>query len=93
MSDIEVEPGLIVRFPRREPVFSEGVEIGLLLADLASERAEIVRLLSPGTIGQARAIAERFGYRCLVGEGGEAGERVELRCLKRGLKPRLSVVR
>ena len=62
MRYIEVEDGLRVRFPGRGEEFNEGIEIGLLVAQLAQGGREFGRLISTANLEQARDVAGRFGY-------------------------------
>ena len=63
MRRIHVEDGLSVRFPGRSEEFNEGVEIGMLAVLMSSGQRGFTRWLSPANLEQARAIADRMGYR------------------------------
>ena len=68
MRRIHVEDGLSVRFPGRSEEFNEGVEIGMLAVLMSSGQRGFTRWLSPANLEQARAIADRMGYRLTAGE-------------------------
>lgn len=91
MTHVEVEDGLQVRFPGRSESFVEGVEIGLLLAELASGQADILRRMRPASIEQAREVAAGFGYRLSVTETIDGWS--EIHCTNRRSRPRLTLVR
>ncbi len=63
MRYIDVVPGLRLRFASRDENFDEGVEIGLLAAQLASGIVEFTMMLAAGTLDQARMLATNMGYR------------------------------
>lgn len=90
MRRIEIETGLSLRFPGRSAEFDEGVEIGLLAANLAMSRAEFTLHLSPATLDQARALAERFGYRVHTCSADD--ERIEVVFLTGRRRPKLTLV-
>ena len=66
MRHIHVVPGLRLRFAGRDETFNEGVEIGLIAAQLASGIAEFTMTLAAGTLDQARMLATNMGYRLHV---------------------------
>ena len=66
MRHIHVVPGLRLRFAGRDETFNEGVEIGLLAAQLASGIAEFTMTLAASTLDQARMLATQMGYRLHV---------------------------
>ena len=85
MRQIRVVPGLNLRFIGRDEVFNEGVEIGLLAAELASGAAEFSMTLGVGTLDQARALATGMGYRVHLVTANEAT--VELTFLTGSRRP------
>lgn len=87
---VEVQDGLRVRFPRRDPSFIEGVEIGLALAEMAHGPAEIVRTLRSGSVEQAEELARHFGYRCQT--MSQDRRSTTLRFLGRQARPKLRLV-
>lgn len=91
MTEIEVEDGLSVRFPGRETAFLEGVEIGLLLAEMVEGPMDVIRRVRSSNAAQARELATSFGYRTVT-VGDDRAELVEMHFTKRRLKPRLLVV-
>ena len=91
MRRIQVEDGLSLRFPGRGPEFDEGVEIGVLAAHLAARQAEFTLCLADSSLDQARALADRFGYRvhaCPVDDGRSA-----MTFLTGRRRPKLTLVR
>jgi hypothetical protein len=68
MRDVEVEEGLVVRFPGRSDDFVEGIEIGLLLAALALGAGQVERWMPIATVAQAEALATRMKYFTSLGE-------------------------
>lgn len=91
MIAVEVEEGLSLHFAGRSIEFAQGVEIGLLAADLAAGRDYVVRLMSEGSIEQAEKLIAGFGYRVLARRSDNG--RVELSCTNQAFRPRLSIVR
>jgi hypothetical protein len=89
-SMIEVEDRLRIRFPGREAAFVEGVEIGLVLADLAQGYPDIVRKFRPGSVVQVQELARHFGYRCLT--LSQDRRSTTIRLLGRQIRPKLRVV-
>ena len=63
MRQIHIVPGLRLRFAGQSEVFNEGVEIGLLAANMAAGISEFAATLAPNTLEQARALARAMGYR------------------------------
>lgn len=90
MRRIEIEDGLTVRFPGREGEFADGVEIGVLAALMGMGVPVIARAVALSNIEQARALAEKLGYRLVVRPACGETVRVELRRL--GVRPQLKVV-
>jgi hypothetical protein len=90
MRQIQVEDGLRVRFPGRDDAFDEGVEIGLLLASMASGRPRIAARISEATLDQARDLGVLMGYRIVV-EQTEA-KFLEITCCSGRSRPALALV-
>lgn len=90
MRKITIEEGLTLRFPARDASFSEGVEIGMLAALMALGFADIARPIAPGSVEQARALAEGFGYRLI--ETGRGDESVSVLLTRRAARPSLRVI-
>ena len=67
MRRIHVEDGLALRFPGRGEEFNEGVEIGILTALMNLGLKGFTHRISIENIEQARAIAEKLGYRLTTG--------------------------
>ena len=92
MNKIEVEDGLRIRFPGREDLFCEGVEVGLIIGLLASLTPEFDRLIESSTVEQAAALAVKFGYRiCALVPTANAKVRVTF--TNRPKRPQLRIVR
>lgn len=91
MNDIAVEDGLTVRFPEREPDFIEGVEIGLLLALLASGQSDVMQTIRTSSLEQAQALAAQFGYRCIASRQ-DSSNRITVHVTNRRFRPRLVAV-
>ena len=68
MRRIQVEDGLSLRFPGRDEEFNEGVEIGILAVLMSTGQRGFTRWLSSANVEQARAIADKMGYRLTTGE-------------------------
>ncbi|MHB2209752.1 hypothetical protein [Methylobacterium sp. CM6257] len=66
MRHVHIEPGLRLRFAGRDEVFNEGVEIGLLAANMASRVGEFTATLAGTTLDQTRALAKSLNYRVHV---------------------------
>ena len=90
MRHIQVEDGLRLKFPGRDETFNEGVEIGLLLAQMASGRSEITARFAAATLDQARILAKRMGYRVHVVR--EDGVGAEVMFLTGSRRPKLTLV-
>jgi len=90
MRHIHVEEGLRLRFPGREEAFNEGVDIGLLLAHMASGQREITARLAATTLDQARVLASRMGYRVHVVVADETS--AEVMFLTGSRRPKLTLV-
>jgi hypothetical protein len=90
MRRIFVEPGLHLRFPGRDDEFSEGVEIGILVALMSAAAGEFDHRISTANLDQARALAERMGFRVVVTDQDEAT--ADIRVLSRRSRPRLTLV-
>jgi len=92
MIPVEVVQGLKVRFPTRSDDFRAGLEIGLLLAELACEPARISRAIAAANLPQVRIVLQGFGYRII--ETRADGDMVEIECAgpHARIRPRLRVV-
>ena len=90
MRHIHVEDGLRLKFPGRDETFNEGVEIGLLLAQMAAGQSEITVRFAATTLDQARILATRMGYRVHVVHEGETW--AEVMFLTGSRRPKLTLV-
>lgn len=89
MRRITIEDGLTIRFPARDAGFAEGVEIGMLATLMALGHEDIRRPIAHGTLEQARALAQGFGYRLV--ETGRGAEETRI-LLTRRARPALRLV-
>ena len=90
MRHIHVVPGLRLRFAGRDETFNEGVEIGLIAAQLASGIAEFTMTLAAGALDQARVLATNMGYRLHVTTMDDGA--VEVMFLTGSRRPKLQLV-
>ena len=90
MRHIHIEPGLRMRFAGRDEAFNEGVEIGLLAANMAAHVGEFTATLASTTLEQARALAEGLRYRVHVVE--DDGTWVQVMFLTGRRRPKLRLV-
>ena len=63
---IHVEEDLRLRFPGRGEEFNEGVEVGLLIAGMASRRSELSIRIAAANLDQVQELATGLGYRVRV---------------------------
>jgi len=90
MHHIHIAEGVRLRFPARSVDFDQGVEIGMLAVLMSQDTAEFSRRISNANLGQARALAERLGYRIVEGPADE--DWVEVTFYNRTARPRLRVI-
>ena len=90
MRRIHLTEEVTLRFPERSEEFDEGVELGILAASIEFGRTDRVWIAAT-SCEQARALAEKMGYR--VTEGPVDGEWVEIVLRPEGRRPRLKLVR
>jgi len=79
MRQIHLTDGTRVRFPGRTEEFDQGVEIGILAVLMDFGTPEITRTISASNLEQARALADKLGYRLLEGVGADGLTTVILR--------------
>jgi hypothetical protein len=79
MRHIEIADGLRLRFPGRTEEFDQGVEIGVIAVLMDFGTREFTRSISRASLVQARALAEKMGYRLLEGAGDRTFVEVTLR--------------
>lgn len=65
MRHIHLSDDMRVRFPARSEDFDLGVEIGVIAALMEAHMREFTRRVSPANLDQARALAEKLGFRVL----------------------------
>lgn len=94
MRRIDVSDGLRVRFPSRGEEFDQGVEIGVIAALMSMELADFSRWISTSSVGQARTLADKLGYRVIEGSTEEGWAQVTFRFGRtgRGARPSLKLV-
>ena len=90
MRYIQLADGLRMRFPGRDEEFDLGVEIGIVAALMQMEIREFSRALAPDNIDQARALAEKMGYRVVEGDSRDDG--VEIMFQTGSVRPKLTLV-
>jgi hypothetical protein len=62
MWKINIQDDLRIRFPARDKVFAEGVEIGMLATLMSLGWKEFERTISKVNLDQARSLGEKLGY-------------------------------
>jgi hypothetical protein len=90
MRHIQIEPGLRLRFAGRDEAFNEGVEIGLLAANMAAHVGEFTATLASTTLPQARTLASGLSYRVHVVE--DDGTWAKVMFLTGSRRPKLRLV-
>ncbi len=79
MHHIHLAEGMRLRFPARSADFDQGVEIGILAVLMDFVTPEITRTISASNLEQARALADKLGYRLLEGVAADGLTTVILR--------------
>lgn len=79
-----------MRFAGRDEAFNEGVEIGLLAANMAAQVGEFTATLASTSLDQARALAEGLNYRVHLVE--DDGTWSQVMFLTGGRRPKLRLV-
>jgi len=79
MRQIHLADGLRLRFPGQDDSFDLGVEIGMLAVLMDQGLREFTRWIAAENVDQARALADRLGYRLVGGPTDEGLTRVTLR--------------
>lgn len=90
MRQIHLTEGTRVRFPGRTEEFDQGVEIGILAVLMDFGTPELTRPIATSNLEQARALAEKLGYRLLEGAATEGHTTIILRRAK--IRPALKLV-
>lgn len=90
MRHIHIEPGLRLRFVGRDEAFNEGVEIGLLAANMAARVGAFTATLASTNLDQARALAKGLDYRVHV--VADDGTWTEVMFLTGRRRPKLRLV-
>jgi hypothetical protein len=92
MRRVEVVEGLSVGFPGRDDAFTEGFEMGLLAAALATGAPEISLRFAPASLQQAQDLGRALGYAVFPDPRTGDASRVEVHFRSRLARPRLRVV-
>lgn len=79
MRHIHLTDGLRLRFPGRGEDFDQGVEIGAVAALMEMEVADVSRWIAAANLEQARALAQKMGYRLVEGQTEDGWTHVTLR--------------
>jgi hypothetical protein len=87
---IHLDDDCTLRFPGRSEDFADGVEVGILAAQMDLGIAPLVRRVGVDNIEQVRVIASRLGYRLTIAETDE--EAVTINLQREGARPRLRLV-
>ena len=90
MRQIHLTEGTKVRFPGRTEEFDQGVEIGILAVLMDFGMPEITRAIARTNLEQARALADKLGYRLLEGAATDGLTTVVLR--RAQVRPALKLV-
>ncbi len=75
---VHLEDDCTLRFPGRSEDFAEGVEVGILAAQMDLGVAPLTRRVGTNNVEQVRSLARRLGYRVLVGATDGDWTRLEL---------------
>jgi hypothetical protein len=89
MRRIHLTDDVTLRFPQRSEDFDEGVELGILAAAMGFGTIDHA-WIGRGSREQARALAEKMGYR--VVEGQSAGDWIEITFRPQSTRPKLTLV-
>lgn len=90
MWKINIQDDLRIRFPARDKVFAEGVEIGMLATLMSLGLREFGRTISKVNLDQARSLGEKLGFHAAAIEEDEPGfVRVTFRDRKQRAKLKL----
>jgi hypothetical protein len=79
MRQIHLTEGTRVQFPGRTEEFDQGVEIGILAVLMDFGTPEITRPIASTNLEQARALADKLGYRLAEGAATEGQTTIILR--------------
>jgi hypothetical protein len=90
MRRIHLTEEVTLRFPERSEEFDEGVELGILAASIEFGKVDRV-WIAASSCDQARALAEKMGYR--ITEGAADGDWIEIVLRPQERRPRLKLIR
>jgi hypothetical protein len=90
MRQIHLTEGTRVRFPGRTEEFDQGVEIGILAVLMDFGTPEITRPIASTNLEQARALADKLGYRLV--EGAATGGQTTVILRRAQARPVLKLV-
>ncbi len=91
MRKIEIEPALTVRFGGRGAEFDDGVEVGIVAAQMAAGLGRIVRTMSGQAVPQVQSLGRSMGYRVEITDHLADGRAV-IEAEPTSQRPRLRVV-
>ncbi len=80
-----------LRFPDRNDDFDDGVEVGILAAQMDMGVAHIPRWVGTRNVQQIRSVAEKLGYRLTLGSKEGGATHISLWC--GAARPRLAIVK
>jgi hypothetical protein len=89
MRRIHLTEEVTLRFPERSEEFDEGVELGILAASIEFGKADRV-WIAASSCDQARALAEKMGYR--ITEGAVDGDWIEIVLRPLEQRPQLKLI-
>lgn len=90
MRYIQVEDGLRLRFAARDEEFDQGVEMGILVAQMSAGQITFTRSISTASVDQARSLAAKMGYHLVVASADETSAEITFRAGR--ARPKLTVV-
>lgn len=91
MWKINIQDDLRIRFPARDKVFAEGVEIGMLATLMSLGWKEFGRTISKVNLDQAKSLGEKLGYHLAEVADDEPGF-VRITFRDRRQRPKLKLV-
>ncbi|MDX2157092.1 MAG: hypothetical protein SFW09_11345 [Hyphomicrobiaceae bacterium] len=87
---VHLEDGCTLRFPGRSDDFADGVELGILAAQMDHGVVCLSRRIARSNLDQLRALAAKLGYRLVVGVTDDSWCHVDL--VAKTERPRLRLV-
>lgn len=90
MRHIYLSEDMRLRFPARSEEFDLGVEIGAIAALMEAHLREFTRRVSSTNLDQARALADKMGFRAMP--ASDEGDWVDVTFRQGGARPSLRLV-